>query len=169
MSNKLKLKHWLRELLWVLLSGIFSLLMIFIFLDVDKKRGVSIQISDTYFVTDFWLSFCVIFSVVGSVIFLLHNTISKFKRLLRLVLLTCFIGFSFYWMHQLMPTETVQSDSGWVLMPPYSSLSTSQKLDVLGNMFFKGVWAVWLYFGLIVSFIALLGRIFWLARAAKRL
>ena len=160
------------ELLWVLLSAVVSLSLIFTFFNVTKGQEISIQISDTYFATDLWLASCVIFSVVGSLIFIFRNTLSRLKNLLQIIILTCFIGMSIYWLHQFLPTEAInsesKSDSGWVVMPPYSSLSTAQKIDVLGNLLFQGVWAVWLYFGLIISFIALLGRIFWLASAAKK-
>ncbi len=166
-------KHWLTELIWVLLSAIFSLLLVFTFFKVASLFGdSSFGVGDTYFLAETSIFFLLVYSAIGSWTFIMRAVTAKFKNLPQIMVLTLFIGLSIYLLHQTLPSEEMSNrlanQEGWIIYPPLSSLSFTDSLVVLGNMFFNGVWAVWLYFGLILSFIALLGRMFWLARAAKK-
>ncbi|PIQ46879.1 MAG: hypothetical protein COW03_17845 [Cytophagales bacterium CG12_big_fil_rev_8_21_14_0_65_40_12] len=171
--KRMSSKHWLSELFWVLLSAIFSLLLVFTFFKVASLFGdSSFGVGDTYFLAETSIFFLLVYSAIGSWTFIMRAATGKFKNLPQIIVLTLFIGLSIYLLHQTLPSEEMSNrlanEEGWLIYPPLSSLSFKDRLEVLGSMFFKGVWAVWLYFGLILSFIALLGRIFWLARVAKK-
>jgi hypothetical protein len=173
MKETLNFKSWVNELVWVLLSAIFSLLLVFTFFEVASLfDNSSFGLGDTYFVAETSVFFFLVYAAIGSWTFIMRAVTAKFKNLPQIIVLTLFIGLSIYLLHQTLPSEEMsnrpENGEGWFIYPPLSSLSFTDRLSILGNMFFKGVWAVWLYFGLIIFFIGLLGRVFWLARAAKK-
>ncbi|KOF02849.1 hypothetical protein OB69_11205 [Roseivirga seohaensis subsp. aquiponti] len=169
MKDLLKSKLWLSELLWLLLSAIFSLLLVFTFFKVTSVFGdTSFGIGDTYFIAETSVFFFLVYAAIGSWTFIMRAFVSKFKNAVQVIFLALFIGLSIYLLHQALPADGVnkgfENDGEWILYAPFSSLSFQDKLGVLGDMFLQGVWTVWLYFGLIMSFIGLLGRLFWLSR-----
>jgi hypothetical protein len=166
MESLRNMKCWLLEVLWLILSALFSLALVFTFFNVAEGWTVIFQFSDTYFVSDILFFFMIIFSVIGSWTFVMRAASSRFKNLLQLLLLTLFIGLSIYYLSIMLPSEVaggkIENGEGWFLYPPFSGMSLPEKVSVLGVMFLDGAWSVWLYFGLIISFVALCGRMLWL-------
>lgn len=168
MKHLLKPKLWYSELLWLLLSAIFSLLLVFTFFKVTSLfDDTSFGIGYTYIIVETATFFFLVYTVIGSWTFIVRASCGKFKNTIQVIFLTLFIGFSIYLLHQTLLGEKMSNrlggGGGWLVYPSLSSLSFQDKLGILADMFIQGIWVVWLYFGLIISFIGLCGRVFWLA------
>ncbi|WP_339609421.1 hypothetical protein [uncultured Roseivirga sp.] len=168
MKDLLTPKRWCSELLWLLLSAIFSLLLLFTFFKVTSVFGdTTFGIGDTYFIAETSSFFFLVYAAIGSWTFIVRASASNFKNTVQVIFLTLFIGLSIYLLHQALSSDMnngLENEGGWIIYTPFSSLSFQDKLGVLGDMFVQGVWVVWLYFGLIISFIGLFGRVLWLVR-----